>query len=258
VTGKALTPIAPARRSFPAPLFILIGIAGALLLVIGLWQFSRGESSAQPLLTATTKNVVTTTAPLVSATATRSAPTPTVESSATLAPAATATLVLASSPIALSATATPLVPWTACPNTLLSRLRVGYHAFVSLDPPDPNRIREQPGTQARVLGQIQPGEEIEILEGPACVNGWVWWKVRSQKTGLTGWTAEGKTNIYWLVPIATVTPAPRLFNFFACAQPCLADGSNAARTFLGGITSSMLVGTTKTFRSALITFGPGR
>jgi cytoskeletal protein RodZ len=264
ITGKALAPVAPApRRHFSlAPLLILIGLAvvgivGVLMLGVGLWQFFGGTFSMQRLPTVAAVSIISTTSP-VPATETRFAPTPTIQSSATSAPLATATLfpttflptpsaslatatlISTSSLLTPSATATPLALWSACPDTLLSRLRVGYHAYVTYDPPDPNRVREQPGTQSRVLGQIQPGEEIEILEGPSCVNGWVWWKVRSQKTGLTGWTAEGNKNIYWLVPLATPVPSggsgPRFYNFFVCTQPCLDGGSNATRTFSTGIT----------------------
>jgi hypothetical protein len=92
-------------------------------------------------------------------------------------------------------------PWEACLGTYLSRLHVDDQAYVSYDPPLANRVRSQPGTDGRIIGTIQPGEEVQILEGPACENNWVWWKVRSEKTGLTGWTAEGDREDYWLVPL---------------------------------------------------------
>ncbi len=92
--------------------------------------------------------------------------------------------------------------WEACLNARLSRLHVGDHAKVTEDPPLPNRVRDKPDTKGTtIVGQIQPSEEIEILEGPACANGWVWWKVRSVETGLVGWTVEGARNDYWLVPL---------------------------------------------------------
>jgi hypothetical protein len=65
----------------------------------------------------------------------------------------------------------------------------------------PNRIRRQPNSSSEVLGFIQPGEKVDILEGPSCSNAWIWWRVRSQQTGLTGWTAEGDANDYWLIPV---------------------------------------------------------
>jgi hypothetical protein len=90
-------------------------------------------------------------------------------------------------------------PWEACANTYLSRLRKGDRAYVSFDPPLANRVRERPNTTAAILGNIEPGEEIEILGGPACNTGWVWWEVRSLSTSLQGWTAEGDGEDYWLV-----------------------------------------------------------
>ncbi len=89
---------------------------------------------------------------------------------------------------------------SACPGARPSRLHIGDRAYVSYDPPDPNRVRAQPGTDASVLGRIYPGEEVLILDGPECANGWVWWKVQSLETGLTGWTSEGDLQAYWLVP----------------------------------------------------------
>jgi hypothetical protein len=91
-------------------------------------------------------------------------------------------------------------PWEACSNTYLSRLRVGDLAFVALDPPLANRVRERPNTTSAILGNIEPGEEIEILGGPACNTRWVWWEVRSLEKDLQGWTAEGDGVDYWLVP----------------------------------------------------------
>ncbi|MHB0965114.1 MAG: SH3 domain-containing protein [Bellilinea sp.] len=99
---------------------------------------------------------------------------------------------------------TPLYePWAACPDaSYLSRLRIGDTAEVSSNPPLANRVRSQPSTDAEVVGSIQPGEDALVLDGPACANGWVWWKVRSNETGLEGWTAEGDSSNYWLAPVS--------------------------------------------------------
>jgi len=94
-------------------------------------------------------------------------------------------------------------PWAACPDaSYLSRLRIGDTAEVSNNPPLANRLRSEPAMDAQVLGFIQPGEDALILDGPACANGWVWWKVRSKESGLEGWTAEGDSTNYWLVPVS--------------------------------------------------------
>lgn len=90
--------------------------------------------------------------------------------------------------------------WQACPGTYLSRLRIGDQAHISQDPPLANRVREQPDTDSEILGYLQVGEELRILDGPKCAQEWVWWYIRSLETGLVGWTAEGDRDNYWLVP----------------------------------------------------------
>jgi len=92
-------------------------------------------------------------------------------------------------------------PWSPCPDSPPSRLRVGDRAFVSYDPPLSNRVRADPGTQAEILGHIPPGEELSILGGPECADTRVWWRISSQRAGLVGWTAEGDGIDYWLVPL---------------------------------------------------------
>lgn len=98
-----------------------------------------------------------------------------------------------------SDTPDPNAPYAACPGARLSRLKVGMTAKVS--PGLPNRVRSAAGTSNAVIGQFPEDEVITILDGPGCADGWVWWKARSVKTGLTGWTAEGDQNEYWLVPV---------------------------------------------------------
>lgn len=114
-------------------------------------------------------------------------------------PPASSTLPPTASP---AATTTPLVKptWMPCAGSYYSRLYVGDTAIVSFDPPLPNRVRRQPNTASEILGMLQPGENMEIIGGPVCSNQWIWWQVRSNVTGLTGWTTEGDNSSYWLVP----------------------------------------------------------
>jgi hypothetical protein len=88
-----------------------------------------------------------------------------------------------------------------CSDAPPTRLYVGAKAYVSYVPPDPNRVRSEPQAFTQnVLGKIYPGDEVTVVEGPACNNGWVWWRIKSQKGNLIGWTAEGDENNYWLIP----------------------------------------------------------
>jgi len=111
------------------------------------------------------------------------------------------TVLVATSTPELSPSAIPST-WDACPGyDYLSQLQVGMQAQIALDPPLPNRVREKPSTTANIAGFIDPGGKVEILEGPACDEGWIWWKVRDMETNLEGWTAEGDINGYWVIPI---------------------------------------------------------
>jgi serine/threonine-protein kinase len=91
--------------------------------------------------------------------------------------------------------------WYPCAGSYPSRLKVGLRAYVSYDPPLPNRVRSQPNTTSNILGMLEVGEQMEILEGPVCSQGWIWWRISSMQKSLTGWTAEGDQNDYWLVPL---------------------------------------------------------
>jgi sugar lactone lactonase YvrE len=93
-----------------------------------------------------------------------------------------------------------IVEEKVCENEFVSRLSVGMEARVSEYPPYPNRVRKEPSKDADIVGQIEPGEQIVIRDGPSCDEDWVWWKIESVETGLKGWTAEGDGTEYWLTP----------------------------------------------------------
>lgn len=87
-----------------------------------------------------------------------------------------------------------------CVNALPTRLRVGAFAYVNPDPPLPNNLRSDAGSNSSLLGEIQPGDAMKILEGPKCADGWAWWKVRTLEPEMVGWTVEGDRQSYWLIP----------------------------------------------------------
>jgi DNA-binding beta-propeller fold protein YncE len=97
-------------------------------------------------------------------------------------------------------TPTPrIIIWSPCADAPTSRLKVGEIAYVTKDPPIPNRIRKEPSRDSDTLGLIGPGGGMTIIDGPACANGWVWWKVKNAE--YEGWTAEGDKETYWLIPL---------------------------------------------------------
>ena len=100
-----------------------------------------------------------------------------------------------------SPTSTVQATWQPCPGTSPSQLHVGMHASVSFHPPKSNNVRRLPNDHATIIGNIDPGEQIDILDGPSCQGGYVWWKIRSLSSGLTGWSAEGDQSNYWLLPM---------------------------------------------------------
>ena len=97
----------------------------------------------------------------------------------------------------------------ACPGAPEISLVLGDWAMVSTDPPLPNKIRSQSSTSGELIGQVQPGENVLVVDGPTCADGYTWWFVRSLD-GLEGWTVEGDSAGYWLVDlISTWYPLPK-------------------------------------------------
>ena len=94
----------------------------------------------------------------------------------------------------------PIETWQPCRSSYPSRLHLGDRAYVSYDPPLPNRVRSEPNISSKILGYLEVGEQVEIIEGPTCANNWIWWRVSSLSKNLVGWTAEGDEKSYWLVP----------------------------------------------------------
>lgn len=105
-------------------------------------------------------------------------------------------------------TETPRPFWIPCADSRPSRLRLGDIAVVSLEPDLPNRLRTAPGLQeGSVVGQISPGDKVELIDGPSCADKMVWWRVRTVETGIIAWTAEGNREAPWLIPQGIPTPA---------------------------------------------------
>jgi hypothetical protein len=87
-----------------------------------------------------------------------------------------------------------------CPGAPATRLAVNSYATVSTETITANRVRSAAGTSAAMVGLLPPGQVVQIVDGPTCQDGYVWWKVKAQTGELTGWTAEGQGKEYWLVP----------------------------------------------------------
>ena len=83
-----------------------------------------------------------------------------------------------------------------CPGALAPRLVIGGRAVVL--PGAPNRIRSTPSTGGTFVTQIPSGETFDVLGGPECADGIVWWQVSYGSA--TGWTAEG-VDAYFVEPL---------------------------------------------------------
>lgn len=118
----------------------------------------------------------------------------------TLSPLPTFTSTRLSSPTSTTVV-NEVTEWYPCSGLYASRLRVGDQAYVSYNPPLANNVRQNPSLSARLLGKLQPGEEMTIVDGPECNNNMVWWYIQASGRNLRGWTSEGDIENYWLVPI---------------------------------------------------------
>jgi hypothetical protein len=81
-----------------------------------------------------------------------------------------------------------------------SNLRPGVKAVVNPDPPVPDRVRDAPSKDGKVVDVVAPNKLMDILEGPACAEGRVWWRVHTEDNNIYGWTPEGDGKDHWLLP----------------------------------------------------------
>jgi hypothetical protein len=88
-----------------------------------------------------------------------------------------------------------------CEDTPFSRLVVGERASTPTEPALPNRVHKEPGKETEISGYVLPGQTVVLLEGPECLEGWVWWKIRNEVNKVEGWVAEGDEETYWLIPL---------------------------------------------------------
>lgn len=89
---------------------------------------------------------------------------------------------------------------SACTGILPSHLWVGQQARVAFTDGAPLRIHIAPSESAEVGDRIPEGTFVDIVAGPVCADGWVWWKIRTND-GFVGWAAEGDSQAgYWLEP----------------------------------------------------------
>jgi hypothetical protein len=136
-------------------------------------------------------------------------------------------LVLLLSVVSLQPFTNSAAAQSDCPVT---RLIVGEQGRVL--PGASNRVRAEPSTSGAELGRLEGGTVFTVLDGPVCSGGFNWWQV--QTDNLTGWTAEGTADEYFLEPIASdATPIPTLDLDNIEAAPCDTADVPAPRLVVG-------------------------
>lgn len=105
----------------------------------------------------------------------------------------------------LPVTGISVIDYGDCPTGYVgyrpSRLAVGDRAKIDDNSTVPNRVRSKPSISAEILFQLQAGAAFDIVDGPQCGNGIVWWFIESN--GRFGWTAESDTSSadYFIEPL---------------------------------------------------------
>lgn len=103
-----------------------------------------------------------------------------------------------------------------CDNAPPPRLTIGGWAVVTTavtgTPAGGLRLRDAPRTTADELTILPAGSVARVLEGPACNDGFRWWRLFVPQSEQEGWSAEGLGEVYYLAPSAapvyTPTPVP--------------------------------------------------
>ena len=87
------------------------------------------------------------------------------------------------------------------------QVKVGDVAIVTREDPRPLNIRQEPNLGATVVSQVLPDETFQIIGGPFCEGGYLWWEVRLNND-ITGWVAEGDLSTYYFEPLGKTPVDP--------------------------------------------------
>ena len=87
-------------------------------------------------------------------------------------------------------------PREVCPGAMPTRLAEASYAKNPTT--TPNNLRVEPSLSSELAGSLAAGETAQIIVGPQCADGLVWWYVMANAMG---WIAEGANGEYFLVPV---------------------------------------------------------
>ena len=91
--------------------------------------------------------------------------------------------------------------WRPCGDAPESYLNVGDFVAVVNVPTFSLQLRRDPGFDAEITTSVDPGKSMQVVEGPFCSDGLVWWEVRALAGEARGWAAEGNSYELWLLRV---------------------------------------------------------
>ncbi|MCZ7544188.1 MAG: SH3 domain-containing protein [Anaerolineae bacterium] len=86
----------------------------------------------------------------------------------------------------------------SCPAANPSRLRTDQSHLMSWI--RGLRMRAEPGLSAPQLDSLAYREVVDVIGGPACADGLIWWNVRVPDRGSSGWIAEASLENWLTIP----------------------------------------------------------
>ena len=98
------------------------------------------------------------------------------------------------------------------------QVNIGDVVIVTDDDPSPLNVRAEPNLGAQVITQAAVGETMQVIGGPYCEGGHLWWNVRLNN-GITGWAAEGDQTVYYFEPLGARQTDPNLPGAQPPAEP---------------------------------------
>ena len=102
------------------------------------------------------------------------------------------------------------------------RVKVGDVAIITREDLRPLNVRQEPNLGATVVTQALPDETMQIIGGPFCEGGYLWWRVRLDNQ-LVGWAAEGDAENYYYEPLGAVPADPNAPESDAYGMPYQAE-----------------------------------
>ncbi|MBI5958046.1 MAG: Ig-like domain-containing protein, partial [Chloroflexi bacterium] len=87
------------------------------------------------------------------------------------------------------------------------QVKVGDVAIVTREDERPLNVRQEPNLGAQPITQVLPDETFQIIGGPVCEGGYLWWQLRLNND-TTGWAAEGDLENYYFAPLGQTPVDP--------------------------------------------------